>query len=100
MLKLEYLAAFAAIAETGSMTGAAARLSISKSVVSERLLELERTLGSRLVERTTRRLALTEDGHRGSTRAPEGFCAMSRGPRRNWHSDVESLQVRCGSRPR
>ncbi len=62
MLKLEYLAAFAAIAETGSMTGAATRLSISKSVVSERLLELERTLGSRLVERTTRRLALTEDG--------------------------------------
>lgn len=62
MLKLEYLAAFVAIAETGSMTGAAARLSLSKSVVSDRLLELERTLGSRLVERTTRRLALTEDG--------------------------------------
>src|SRR5216683_1076685 len=57
MLKLEYLAAFAAIAETGSMTGAAARLSVSKAVVSERLLELERTLGARLVERTTRRLA-------------------------------------------
>jgi DNA-binding transcriptional LysR family regulator len=63
MLKLEYLAAFTAIAATGSMTGAAARLSISKSVVSERLLELERTLGVRLVERTTRRLALTEDGN-------------------------------------
>lgn len=62
MLKLDYLAAFTAIAETGSMTAAAARLSISKSVVSERLLELERTLATRLVERTTRRLALTEDG--------------------------------------
>jgi DNA-binding transcriptional LysR family regulator len=63
MLKLEYLAAFTAIAETGSMTGAAARLSVSKSVVSERLLELERAVGARLVERTTRRLALTEDGN-------------------------------------
>jgi DNA-binding transcriptional LysR family regulator len=78
MLKLEFLAAFAAIAETGSMTGAAARLSISKSVVSERLLELERTLGARLVERTTRRLALTEDGNvfyeraRGILRDVEG----------------------------
>jgi DNA-binding transcriptional LysR family regulator len=78
MLKLEYLAAFTAIAETGSMTGAAARLSVSKSVVSERLLELERTLGARLVERTTRRLALTEDGNvfyeraRGILRDVEG----------------------------
>jgi DNA-binding transcriptional LysR family regulator len=78
MLKLEFLAAFVAIAETGSMTGAAARLSISKSVVSERLLELERTLGARLVERTTRRLALTEEGNvfyeraRGILRDVEG----------------------------
>jgi len=60
------------------MTGAAARLSISKSVVSERLLELERTLGARLVERTTRRLALTEEGNvfyeraRGILRDVEG----------------------------
>ena len=78
MLKLEFLAAFVAIAETGSMTGAATRLSISKSVVSERLLELERTLGARLVERTTRRLALTEEGNvfferaRGILRDVEG----------------------------
>ena len=78
MPKLEFLAAFVAIAETGSMTGAAARLSISKSVVSERLLELERTLGARLVERTTRRLALTEEGNvfyeraRGILRDVEG----------------------------
>ena len=78
MLKLEFLAAFVAIAETGSMTAAATRLSISKSVVSERLLELERTLGARLVERTTRRLALTEEGNvfyeraRGILRDVEG----------------------------
>ncbi len=62
MLKLESIAAFASIAQTGSITGAARRLAVSKSVVSERLAELERLLGAKLVHRTTRRLSLTEDG--------------------------------------
>jgi len=62
MLKLEFITAFSAIAETGSITGAARRLAISKSVVSERLTELERVLGTKLVRRTTRSLSLTDDG--------------------------------------
>lgn len=63
MLKLESIEAFACIAETGSITSAARRLSISKSVVSERLSELERVLSAKLVRRTTRTLALTDDGN-------------------------------------
>jgi len=62
MLKLESIAAFSAIAEAGSVTGAARRLALSKSVVSERLAELERVVGTRLVRRTTRSLSLTDDG--------------------------------------
>jgi molybdate transport repressor ModE-like protein len=62
MLKLESIAAFSAIAEVGSITGAARRLALSKSVVSERLTELERVVGTRLVRRTTRSLSLTDDG--------------------------------------
>jgi DNA-binding transcriptional LysR family regulator len=62
MLKLEAVAAFAAIAASASFTGAARKLAVSKSVVSERLAELERTLGAKLLQRTTRRVALTEDG--------------------------------------
>jgi DNA-binding transcriptional LysR family regulator len=62
MLKLESVAAFSAIAEAGSITSAALRLALSKSVVSERLTELERILGATLVRRTTRRLSLTDDG--------------------------------------
>jgi len=69
MLKLEAVQAFSAIAETGSITGAARRLSISKSVVSERLAELERSLGAKLVHRTTRTLLLTEDGNAFHARA-------------------------------
>jgi DNA-binding transcriptional LysR family regulator len=62
MLKLESVASFVSIAEAGSIAGAARRLGVSKSVVSERLAELERALGSKFVQRTTRRLSLTQDG--------------------------------------
>jgi DNA-binding transcriptional LysR family regulator len=62
MLKLDSLLAFAAIAEAGSISEAARRLQISKSVASERLAELERSIGATLVHRSTRGLALTEAG--------------------------------------
>jgi DNA-binding transcriptional LysR family regulator len=61
-MKLDALLAFAAIAEAGSISEAARRLQISKSVASERLAELERNVGATLVLRSTRGLALTEDG--------------------------------------
>ncbi|MET0210097.1 MAG: LysR family transcriptional regulator [Burkholderiaceae bacterium] len=62
MLKLDGLSSFVAIAEAGSISAAARRLNLSKSVISERLTELERTLGAALLHRTTRKLSLTEDG--------------------------------------
>ena len=62
MLKLDGIATFVAVAEAGSISEAARRLRLSKSVVSERLAELERSLGTALLHRTTRRLSLTEDG--------------------------------------
>jgi DNA-binding transcriptional LysR family regulator len=62
MLKLECVQAFTAIAEGGSLTRAARRLGLSKSVISDRLSDIERALGAKLIHRTTRRLALTDDG--------------------------------------
>jgi DNA-binding transcriptional LysR family regulator len=47
------------IAQTRSLTQAAARLGISKASVSERLRDLERVVGMPLVHRTTRHMALT-----------------------------------------
>ena len=61
-MKLDGIAAFVAIAEAGSISEAARRLRLAKSVVSDRLAQLEGTLGARLVHRSTRRLTLTEDG--------------------------------------
>lgn len=62
MMKIEGIAAFVAVAEAGSISEAARRLRLSKSVVSERLAELERGLNATLLHRTTRKLTLTEDG--------------------------------------
>jgi DNA-binding transcriptional LysR family regulator len=59
---LELLAAFIAVAETGSFTQAARKLSRDASIISRRVGQLEQQLGVRLLSRTTRRVALTEVG--------------------------------------
>lgn len=53
---------FAAIAESGSLSGAARRLGLSPMAVSRRLVSLERELEVRLVHRTTRSVSLTPEG--------------------------------------
>ncbi len=56
------LAAFLAVAETGSFTAAAARLGVSPAAVSQTVKALENRLGTPLFLRTTRRVGLTEAG--------------------------------------
>src|ERR1700726_416461 len=53
---------FAKVAESASFTGAAARLGISASMVSQHVKELEERLGARLLNRTTRKVSLTDTG--------------------------------------
>lgn len=59
---LPALAAFARIVSAGSMSAAARELGLPLSVVSKRMAQLEKSIGVRLLQRTTRRQALTEDG--------------------------------------
>lgn len=56
------MTAFVRVVEARTFTAAAQRLGWSKSVVSRRLAELEERLGARLLNRSTRRLSLTEAG--------------------------------------
>lgn len=56
------MSVFAKVVATGSLSAAARDLGISTAVVSRRLAALEARLGVRLVNRTTRRLALTDEG--------------------------------------
>ncbi len=53
---------FARVAELGSFTGAARALGLPKSTVSRKVAELETRLGARLMQRTTRKLHLTDAG--------------------------------------
>ncbi|MBL6946627.1 MAG: LysR family transcriptional regulator [Rhodospirillales bacterium] len=59
---LSSLAVFARVAERQSFTAAARDLGLSKSAVSKKLAALEGRLGARLLNRTTRRISLTEAG--------------------------------------
>lgn len=56
------LTAFICVAESGSFTGASDRLGRDASVISRRVSHLEKSLGVRLLVRTTRSVTLTEAG--------------------------------------
>ncbi len=58
-----WLRSFAAIARAGSITRAAQQVHRTQSAVSTQLQQLEAALGAHLVERSTRSLALTAQGH-------------------------------------
>jgi DNA-binding transcriptional LysR family regulator len=62
MDKLSAMATFVQIADRGSLTAAADALDTSLSSVVRTLAALEESLGVRLLNRTTRRIALTEEG--------------------------------------
>lgn len=61
---LDGLKTVVAVVETNSFTAASERLGISKALVSKYVGEVERSLGIRLFNRTTRQLALTDAGKR------------------------------------
>lgn len=63
-MDLNHIAVFVAVAEQESFTGAAATLGLPKSSVSRTITKLEEELGVRLLERTTRKLSLTDAGAR------------------------------------
>ncbi|WP_281647009.1 LysR family transcriptional regulator [Parendozoicomonas sp. Alg238-R29] len=59
---LRHMAIFCEIIDSGSLSNAAQKLSLSRSVVSEHLKALEQKAGTRLLHRTTRRQQLTHTG--------------------------------------
>lgn len=62
MENLPDIAIFVRVVDAGSFTAAAEALGISQPVVSKSVTRLEDRLGARLLNRTTRRLSLTEAG--------------------------------------
>ncbi|MFZ1414822.1 MAG: LysR family transcriptional regulator [Defluviicoccus sp.] len=97
MDRLHAMKVFAAVADAGSLAGAAKRLRLSPPAVTRAIAALEEHLGVRLFNRTTRSLSLTEAGSRfldstrrllsdmeeaeraaaGETAAPSGHLTIS-----------------------
>lgn len=61
---MESLFTFVLVIEEGSFTGAAKKLSISKAAVSKQISNLERELGVTLLDRSQRKIQLTEIGRK------------------------------------
>lgn len=59
---LKSMRVFATVVLTGSFAAAASRLDISRAMASKHVLYLEERLGTRLLQRTTRKLGLTDSG--------------------------------------
>lgn len=53
---------YVTVVDSGSFAAAALRLDVSRAMVSKQVQKLEEHLGTRLLNRTTRRLSLTETG--------------------------------------
>ena len=64
MDKLSAMRTFVRVVESGSFTAVAAELSSTQSAVSKQVAALEKELGTKLLVRTTRSLALSEEGAR------------------------------------
>src|SRR5215475_8890294 len=61
-MDLNEMLVFARVVQAGSFSAAAARLGMPKSTVSRKVSELEERLKARLLQRTTRKLSLTDAG--------------------------------------
>lgn len=85
---LRQLQYFIAVAEEGTVSGAAQSLSISQSAVTEAIKELEGDLGVRLFERHRRGLSITHKGHQFYRHATRILADVS-DARRTFNAETE-----------
>lgn len=69
--RLDDIEAFLAVVETSSVSAAARRLGLAKSVVSKRVSDLETAIGAELLHRSSRKVIPTDRGHGFYRRARE-----------------------------
>jgi DNA-binding transcriptional LysR family regulator len=92
-IKFRQLQGFVAAAKAGSFTGAARQMAITQPAFSQLIRELESTLRVKLFDRTTRRMELTEAGHR--------FLAMVERPFDDLHEAYKHVtEMASGTRGR
>ena len=95
-LKLRHLEAFLAVADAGTISGAARVRNVSQPAMSKTLSELEGQLGTQLFERTGRRAILTPGGEAfrrhaiAALQSLEAGCRVLSGPS---HTDLVKVGV-------
>jgi len=82
--RFELMETFVRIVDAGNLSAAASQLGTTQPTVSRRLQALERSLGVRLLRRSTHSMTLTEDGQRCLERARELLA--------NWHAFEADLR--------
>jgi DNA-binding transcriptional LysR family regulator len=82
--RVELMETFVRIVDAGTLSAAAAQMGTTQPTVSRRLQALERSLGVRLLRRSTHSMTLTEDGQRCLERARELLA--------NWHAFEADLR--------
>jgi DNA-binding transcriptional LysR family regulator len=82
--RFELMETFVRIVDAGNLSAAAAQLGTTQPTVSRRLQALERSLGVKLLRRSTHSMTLTEDGQRCLERARELLA--------NWHAFEADLR--------
>ena len=87
-MDLNEILVFTRVVQSGSFSAAAAKLGMPKSTVSRKVSELEERLKSRLLNRTTRKLSLTDVG-----RTYYDYCARIVGEIEDAERAVSSLQA-------
>ena len=93
---IDQMRTFVAVADTGSFTSAGRQLNKSKALVSKHIGDLEHRLGARLLNRTTRKVGLTELGGAYLQRARElidEFDALEESVRANSGAPRGRLKV-------
>lgn len=76
MDRLIAMQVFAEVAKSGSFTAAADKLDMSRAMVTRYISELEQWLGARLLQRTTRRVTLTDAGENCLRRSEQMMALM------------------------
>ena len=97
-MELHQLRYFAAVAETGSFTRAAAREGVTQPTLSEQVIKLEKALGKRLFDRLGRSVVLTDPGHDLLARAQSILAAVDEAERAVRDS-AEGGRLRVGAIP-
>src|SRR6266446_3886834 len=92
---------FASVVQHGGFSAAARKIRVEKTRLSRRIAALEKRLGVRLLQRTTRALALTEAGQRFFERcvatvegAQAAFDSVAELRRERWSSASAAARVR------